>query len=791
MKKIFKTLLFIAAAALTFTSCEREELANTESDSAITLHITANTIDTKTVFGEKADGAYPVKWTANKQVAFSLNETTPLGVTPVVINEGAGASFDVTFTEGGATGTVYAFSPKGVYDNKNPENNQPGFTSLNTTYKDAYLNIPSIQTPLANSCDESAQALFASQEFNGADTDINMTFSHVVAYGKMAIKNFTGTIAKVDVVFPEPVCGTSCYYYYDGNDKGKIKNADVNKITLNSDNVVGNVFWFACAPTAGATGSMKVIVTDSDNKTYTKSIDLTEKALPFNQGKVSSFGVDMTGISEDETPDTPVYTLSFTKLTTGTNYNNPANVHTVDCNGIAWDVYGNQSAGNDIRVGGKTTTNTDRTLSSKNVMPAKISKVVIAHSGIANGKSSSITVNSVSLKVSSTSTFSTPLETVKIDNPSVTSGGVLEFAPSSGVWAAGFYYQVVVNYKISGTNNCYLVIDNVQFFGEQADVPDAILSSISVTGQTTEFALNDNFTFGGTVTAKYSDGTTSNVTNAATFSGYNMAVAGAQTVKVQYSEAGVTAETEYGINVTDPNQEYDITLSCGDNGTASFTVNGASATKAKAGQTIVVTATPATSYVVNSVKYNDTAVSIDDNGTYQFVMPQEDVTIVVSFKSESTPEYTLISNLSDIISGNYVITALNNGNYYSVPNTTISGQTFTCTQCSVENNVITTATDTGIFEFTAVDGVDNAFYIYNTNLNKYLVATGSKTFGYEEKDATNYGYWKFTTVSSGGFSGEFSVTHSSKTHYMRAYNNSVRCYDGPSNSGVYLFKASN
>ena len=51
--------------------------------------------------------------------------------------------------------------------------------------------------------------------------------------------------------------------------------------------------------------------------------------------------------------------------------------------------------------------------------------------------------------------------------------------------------------------------------------------------------------------------------------------------------------------------------------------------------------------------------------------------------------------------------------------------------------------------------------------------------------------YDLSNVTSGGFSGEFSVKHSSKTHYMRAYQNSVRCYDGQSNSGVYLFKASN
>ncbi len=149
---------------------------------------------------------------------------------------------------------------------------------------------------------------------------------------------------------------------------------------------------------------------------------------------------------------------------------------------------------------------------------------------------------------------------------------------------------------------------------------------------------------------------------------------------------------------------------------------------------------------------------------------------------------TLVSSLADLENGTYYITALNSSKYYTVPNTTISGQTFTCTEATCTNDVLTPANGAGEFVFTSVSGVDNAFYIYNTNLQKYLVATGSKTFGYVDQTSNDYGYWTFSEVSSGGFSGAFSVKHSYKTHYMRAYNNSVRCYDGTSNNGVYFFK---
>lgn len=76
------------------------------------------------------------------------------------------------------------------------------------------------------------------------------------------------------------------------------------------------------------------------------------------------------------------------------------------------------------------------------------------------------------------------------------------------------------------------------------------LSSIALSGQTTSFNVGDTFSFGGTVTATYSDGTTANVTSSTTFSGYDMSTAGTQTVTATYTESGVTQTATYTITVT-------------------------------------------------------------------------------------------------------------------------------------------------------------------------------------------------------------------------------------------------
>lgn len=84
------------------------------------------------------------------------------------------------------------------------------------------------------------------------------------------------------------------------------------------------------------------------------------------------------------------------------------------------------------------------------------------------------------------------------------------------------------------------------------------LSSISVSGYTTEFSVGDTFAFGGTVTAHYSDSSSANVTASATFSGYDMSTAGNQTVIVSYTEGGVNRTTAYSITVT--SQSTDVVL---------------------------------------------------------------------------------------------------------------------------------------------------------------------------------------------------------------------------------------
>ena len=97
-------------------------------------------------------------------------------------------------------------------------------------------------------------------------------------------------------------------------------------------------------------------------------------------------------------------------------------------------------------------------------------------------------------------------------------------------------------------SNNYLVSYS---YTEPVETPT--LTSLVVGGQyKTQFETNEAFSFGGTVTAMYSDGSSDDVTSDAVFSGYNMSTVGNQTVTVSYTDGETTKTATYAITVADP-----------------------------------------------------------------------------------------------------------------------------------------------------------------------------------------------------------------------------------------------
>ena len=110
--------------------------------------------------------------------------------------------------------------------------------------------------------------------------------------------------------------------------------------------------------------------------------------------------------------------------------------------------------------------------------------------------------------------------------------------------------QVTIKGDLKKFGSTYEFDKNNQLVSYTA--PVRVLESIALSGTyPTEFLTGDAFSHEGmVVTATYDNGSHRDVTNDATFSGYNMSEAGQQTVTVSYEENGVTKTATYSITVT-------------------------------------------------------------------------------------------------------------------------------------------------------------------------------------------------------------------------------------------------
>lgn len=300
MKKIFRTLAIVAVAALGLTACENdinEQIKENEGEK-VTVEVVGTVADlTRSVFGaiDTDKNTVPSTWSGNEIVGFSAAEATP--VTATNTTAGATASFSVEFASIADGDTVYAVSP---YQTGSWA--LGGFTGISASNDDFYVTIPVEQTPLATSVDESAHLMIGQATYDEGSA-MTMTFNHVAAYGKMNITNFAGNgVKSIEMTFPVNVAGQGAWCYYAGGNVGTIANLQSNTITINPEKVtnVANGVWFTVAPVGALVGDLKIVVTDDNDDTYTKTITLTaERGISFVKGQVSNFTVNMGNVAAD------------------------------------------------------------------------------------------------------------------------------------------------------------------------------------------------------------------------------------------------------------------------------------------------------------------------------------------------------------------------------------------------------------------------------------------------------------------------------------------------------------
>ena len=319
MKKLFKSLFVVIAATATFAGCQKEE-NNAPAAQTKTVEFFANSIETKTVFGESytegTDTKYPTLWTAGDKVKVYLNLSIPSGTS------GTENSPEVELLEGTETSASAKF--KAEVKDYSPESYtfyavSPSDAANARTSSRVTVVIPTLQKPLATSPAKNAQIVYAiSETTEEMPSSIDMDFHHFTAYGKLSFSNLASTsVSKVKIVAPADVCLSGKWNYLPADGTlAPHSDGTSNEITIETTST--SDIWFACGPVDVSGKTLKFIVTTDDGN-LEKEITFPANRK-FQSGHVAKFTVDMDGVTVPEPEETTVTltkVTSVSQLTTG------------------------------------------------------------------------------------------------------------------------------------------------------------------------------------------------------------------------------------------------------------------------------------------------------------------------------------------------------------------------------------------------------------------------------------------------------------------------------------------
>ena len=333
MKKIYFLSAFALATLSALVSCNKDVVETNvdEPQNTVTLTVNAVSPETKTVFGEKTASGYPITWAAEDEAIELVELLTPTeGSASYKGYPSTGYTLSDANSKASFTTELDELTTEGTYD-YHALYPQSAYKSANIQYKDLYAIIPDVQTPPSEASPAAAATLlYAGSMGHSAQptSSLDMSFSHITAYGKMTIKNASNAfydaseeISSVTISVP----AGGIYYYWESGNISAVNSTKKDAVTIKTDNLDTDgdfVAWFACAPYSLAIDDKLTVSVTTDANTYKRVITMT-KAMSFTSGKVSTFTVDMrTASAADD--------LSGDYLIVSTDGTNPWHVMSYD-----------------------------------------------------------------------------------------------------------------------------------------------------------------------------------------------------------------------------------------------------------------------------------------------------------------------------------------------------------------------------------------------------------------------------------------------------------------------------
>ena len=516
MKKLMKSLMLFAAAAMALTSCDNEGMnEGIESNDTYTMTFTAGAPESRTsvvIEGDKAT----FSWCDDDVVGFVQSAVEVEKINKTNSNSIALESGVATFTtnfdavDGASTYNYGAFYPGNNWKS-------------NASFAEVKVELPAIQTLTDGSFDHEADLLMSEPIWGVANDGHGglLKFARLAAIGKMTLKGINAgeTIESVKLTFADHVLAgdvtlnfdeVTATYATEGSNSVEVKNGS---LVAKAENEI----FFTCFP-GEYSGAYTIEVTTTES-TYIKEGNLSGK-LAFTAGDVTGFGA----------------TVEFVESRTSKTFTKVTKTNLADYSGTYLLVY----EGGNIALDGSLTTldiagNTKTVTIESNAITAPVN-IAFTIAKVDGGYS----IQSASgYYIGSTSSDSNKLYTSQeysadylntIENLVIKGTGGRSLQYNTSATRFRYYSGEVATalYRMEGT-------------GSDEELVKA-LESIEVSGAKTTFTVGDEWVFGGTVTAKYNDNSTEDVTATATVdhSTVKLNIAGEYTVTVTYEDKSTT-----------------------------------------------------------------------------------------------------------------------------------------------------------------------------------------------------------------------------------------------------------
>ena len=522
MKKLL-VLMGLAAAAFSFTGCQKNEMKDADNGfkGTSTFEFVADIAQTKTTLDPDT---YAVDWEEG-DVIYMVTSDGTWGA-PYADDEGAKTIAEFTYADGkfATTSTIadgtYTF--KAMYAEADQKSYHRG---TSTTHKLEAVQAQDCSDPTAHIKANDALVGTFEAEVPMAEP-ANITMAHLYTLMQVNVKN--GTEADIVVTkFEMTAAGADLagVFYVESFETPSIstKSGASSTITVNVTN--GTVeegmslpVYFVMAPLSDYSGDVTFKVTDASGNTYTRTVTLSNVTFAAGKYNTTPYTISSADVVE---PEPANVTWDLTQASYSSE-NTDKVTWTSDYVNLSLEKGESTSPANNYLGGTNDHTRVykDQIMTFAPVGKYQIEKIeyFVVGTSYVDELINSTWVNA---EVSSSERTVTVLPDDGHSDVSVTIGAATRFT------AITVYYSLDEDYVLP------------------------TVKSIAVSGQKEDFVQNSSFEFGGIVTATYSNGKTADVTDKSSFEGYNLAEIGTQTVTVSYTEGNITVKTTYQITINE------------------------------------------------------------------------------------------------------------------------------------------------------------------------------------------------------------------------------------------------